>query len=892
MRKKSPRFFSRCFPLSRFNKLVILLFAVTVWNHHQDFQDFSHRNDDFESSGRDLHHRAEVSSINQAGLQVDLQDPAREHISEKNTYVGGKASQTKLKNTDDVVTPKKPTSKQVVSEALCSGQNPKPEVSVWIPASPDQSIASRLQMSVGDISDVPPANNAEENSSDGTKNVANELCPLPTSQVNIISKCTHWILQSLDANGNPKTVGGDEFYVTYHDYLLETTNNVNATSRPPPPAAVAKIQDFSNGTYLLKFIESPFLPSWQHGHLLNGTISVTFQYTCGMGSWSPPTKERWKSSGAVGVTHSYYPVQLAPPKMQPFEPPTMHMDWEESSSSNDSKFSASPRTRLYLDWTSTSISDSEISSAKLNESSSYKEPHILAFGDSLMQQFVKSWKQTEIPNVGMPLNTTTVKDWIQLLERRLGSKLKALTSGSKAETTSVALIVGSSTWDLLEAQSADGWEDHASAMKTLIGFIQEHYLSKSKNLRLFWKSPTAMHIHIPLLENEGLQKDDDGGRLTKLNKRIKYMSTSRSDELYAVQKKVCTFLKTPFLDVYETSYLSAHHTQVGDGRHYDEEFNRYTLQSFFKYTTVEHFWYRYQWKILSNSKSNRILSVWYCPDSWLDAIQAVLLAAVTNRQLEFDPTRACDGWKNYEPYLLQRGLEHSLESTTGNKKHAAKLEGKLPFPLSLDALVEHSWIPNSIGSPSYQVAMEAFEEGPSYLYGMIWYNLLCKSSSLSQADDQRQAAFQNSNDHLVLSVSNDSGQGDIRRCVSEKLLQALGNLKGRQDAVKLGCKVLFTFEQDRKLWKETLQNEYNCTAELLPLTGTAIGSEIHNGQSSVEKTLIWHQAHAIAKMAKDGYIARCDEPDDILFNSLVHYIRAKEGRENHLSPIEEWACCI
>ncbi|KAL3936861.1 MAG: hypothetical protein SGBAC_007910 [Bacillariaceae sp.] len=893
MRKRSPIALSRCFPLSRINLLVLFLFAASIWNYqdyqHQGFAAVQH--DDIQTSRG--FPSTEASSVTRTASPTVLRVSSKENDSNERESVESKASEMKSTNNEDSNTLEKPASQHVASiPSFCSEYKPEREVAIWIPASPDLSIASRVQKSMGGLSDKTSlASNqersyrGESNSSDGTKNVAKELCPFPTSQVKIVSRCPHWILQAFDVNGNPKTVGGDEFYVTYHDRPLDTTN---VTSRSPASTtiaiAIAKLQDLSNGTYVLNFIQSPFSPQWRLGHLLrNGTIAVTFQYTCGLGSWNPPAKERWKSSGAIAVTHSYYPVHSAPP-IEPFVPPTIRMNWE---SSNDRTTAASP-TRFYLDWTKDSFSDyGSSSNATPREESSYKEPHILAFGDSLMQQFIKSWKQTEIPNVGMPLNTTTVHDWIQLLERRIGAKLKALTNSRKSESTIGTLIVGSSTWDLLEPQTG-GWEDHASAMKTLIGFIQENYLRKSKNLHLVWKSPTALHVHVPILETEALQKKDDG-YLTKLHERIKYMSSSRSHELYTIQKRVCSSLKIPFLDIYETSYVSADHTQVGDGRHYNEEFNQYTLQSFLKYSSVEHFWYRYQCKI-SKSKSNRILSVRYCPDSWVDVIQAVLLAALTNRRLECDSVKPCDGWKKYEPVLTQcSGLNASLKRSTGSKWNVATLDEKLQLPLSLDALVENSWIPKNIGSPSYQVAMEAFDYGTSYLYGMIWYNLLSKT--LSGYDNyHEQDASQNPN-RLVLSVHDSVGRGDIRKCVSELLKPAV-HLYGKSVVEKLGCKVLFTFERDRKLWKDTLQNEYNCTAELLSWTGKVRESERHNGDANVDQSLIWHQAHAIATMAKDGFIARCDEPSNIIFNSLMRYVRTKDEQQNRFLARKERDCCI
>jgi hypothetical protein len=59
-----------------------------------------------------------------------------------------------------------------------------------------------------------------------------------TSQVWIIQKSLLWIMQSIDVNGNNKTVGGDEFYVTYTD------NNPPQNGKH---TAAALIEDLENG---------------------------------------------------------------------------------------------------------------------------------------------------------------------------------------------------------------------------------------------------------------------------------------------------------------------------------------------------------------------------------------------------------------------------------------------------------------------------------------------------------------------------------------------------------------------------------------------------------------------------------------------------------------------
>jgi hypothetical protein len=103
-----------------------------------------------------------------------------------------------------------------------------------------------------------------------------------TSQVRIIQKRSQWIIQSIDANGNDKTVGGDEFYVTYRD-----------SKRPQDgeDTAVALIKDLENGSYALDFVTTPMDPD--PADLTGmGNLTVHFEYTCSIGRAHQPMKAR------------------------------------------------------------------------------------------------------------------------------------------------------------------------------------------------------------------------------------------------------------------------------------------------------------------------------------------------------------------------------------------------------------------------------------------------------------------------------------------------------------------------------------------------------------------------------------------------------------------------
>jgi len=115
-----------------------------------------------------------------------------------------------------------------------------------------------------------------------------------TSQVRVVQNNPLWILESIDAKGNPKTVGGDEFYVTYRDDIVAKATEVTAA---------AFIDDLGDGTYSLDFVTTPMnpIPSNLTGR---GTLTVNFQYSCGIGKAHQPVKDKCTMGGATFIRHS------------------------------------------------------------------------------------------------------------------------------------------------------------------------------------------------------------------------------------------------------------------------------------------------------------------------------------------------------------------------------------------------------------------------------------------------------------------------------------------------------------------------------------------------------------------------------------------------------------
>jgi hypothetical protein len=339
-----------------------------------------------------------------------------------------------------------------------------------------------------------------------------------TTQVRILRQNSQWLLQSINAQGKDKRVGGDEFYITYSDNV-----EYNSNSTEPHATAVALITDSQDGTYLLDFVTTPMNP--KPANLTGaGVLTVHFQYSCGIGRMYQPLKDSWSGGGSSMTSFSTETIE---PSFRMFHPP--------------------PNNGIDLSVFNLTIS----------------------FGDSLMGAFVgrKSYR----PNVLFHFNVGR-----QLSTKKLPVFLRKLKNWHKNElrdaNRSVALILGSAMWDILVSDNIQGpdFTDHLNATRQLVKTIRQLY----PTVTLFWKSPSAAHPHRVPLE-ECYRKAD-------CLSRVRYLSNSRIDYLYQQQIRLMRDeLFVPVLDVYESSYLSADRSMHGDGRHYDLPYNLMVLSRFY-----------------------------------------------------------------------------------------------------------------------------------------------------------------------------------------------------------------------------------------------------------------------------------------------------------------------
>ena len=200
-----------------------------------------------------------------------------------------------------------------------------------VPAKPDLTIGEKIR------SIIPKPELGDNDSSAASYSPLTACCP--TSQIRISSiihvgdnredfnsnsisnkQSSAWIVEALDEDGNRKTVGGDEFYITFL--------HSNAPLPPSGPTAIAIPIDYGDGTYLLDFVE-PSLGGGAkfpiHDMSNNGTLRVDFVYTCSIGRMTRPSKDKWAEGGYLRQK-SYTVENMTAPHVRAFPEPESGVD--------------------------------------------------------------------------------------------------------------------------------------------------------------------------------------------------------------------------------------------------------------------------------------------------------------------------------------------------------------------------------------------------------------------------------------------------------------------------------------------------------------------------------------------------------------------------------------
>jgi hypothetical protein len=178
---------------------------------------------------------------------------------------------------------------------------------------------------------------------------------------------------------------------------------------------------------------------------------------------------------------------------------------------------------------------------------------VVGFGDSLIEGLFRH-KDTRDKQLYRP-DTTSYKrnPMSELNNRTVGKLLKTLREwhGRQLSQSNVALVTGSAVWDLVSTGTVD--PDFASHLEAVRYYVTQVRL-EFPNVSVYWKSPSAVQPHM---------------------ERDKYMSNSRERVLYEKQKIIMAELDIPFLDLWETYFLSGDHmlAKRNDGKHYSSELN-------------------------------------------------------------------------------------------------------------------------------------------------------------------------------------------------------------------------------------------------------------------------------------------------------------------------------
>ena len=679
---------------------------------------------------------------------------------------------------------------------------------------------------------------------------------IPTDDRCSSTKHQYWELRTFDSNGNPKTVGGDEFYITYTDDAIATTTT-QRLANGMPHTSVAEITDLNNGRYRLEFVSSPLNNNHRMNHhrlIGRGMLSVTFQYTCGIGKLSPPIKTDWTKWQDGGSTVAQFIKKDVPiPPMKPFQIPLERFDLSRYS------------------W-------------------------ILPIGDSTMDHFGIPLN-VSMPKMNSPLNVKTLPKWKKVLQEWSFYTTKLLSSKEESTSTNSkgVIVVGSAVWDVIAADNVTDWiGTHAQAMTELLQHIRQYY----PNVDVAVRSPYAMHVHNPILALQNLQKKSNSRRnqkkaqsFARLLHRIRYMSESRTREVYQVQKQICETLQVPFLDGYQASFLSADHMMEGDGRHYTATYNKFVSNWFMATSLVEKMWNDIQQK-QENGNTQQGFLIPYACDSLVDVLNSILVSLVTNRKVVWSQSTT-SGFCG----LLAADERNTIDEISN--RDVLKLNHTNHI-LTRNELKDYA---SDLKSPYLQQVESLFWEGSEFLNGMILVHILkstfLKDDNMNRNGDsievnkRKEEEFRTTNqlesyDSFVVAVHEypKSDSIDLRPCFS-KLIQS-----SELERFGLACHVLFSSVENAEDWKTILDQEYNCTA--LTMSSAVYGVETHSPSNTTSLYNFLDSLDIVATTAYDGYIlpkVSSSMIDSQLYLDMIHYNRAKHARKNGILPVKQLPSC-
>ncbi|GFH48941.1 hypothetical protein CTEN210_05417 [Chaetoceros tenuissimus] len=361
---------------------------------------------------------------------------------------------------------------------------------------------------------------------------------------------------------SPKEPSNHELFIPKEQPFISLLTKLNETIIPGkndtspllhcPPTAQVKIS-ISNSTWLLQTIDHLGREKNQGGDEMYITYSDG-----NLEEGSPPTAVAIIEdfgNGKYGLTFSTTPMNPTPRNLNGTE------RWKNSGSSNLSGSAFNVPEPTLKQFQPPSLPDFG------------QLPMVIFFGDSTLYQLVWNSDNKKFfrPNLFFARNIRSELNMekIELVASmfRKQHKKKMVQYGQN-----VHIVLGSAAWDILTNDNIQGesFKDHLNSCRYLITRLREKYPGR----RVFWKSPSALHMHRVNCTNAGYDYQNclDSTR---------YLSQSRARELHYKQKSLMKELGVPYLDLFETYQLSAFYTVNDDGRHAKNDLNKMIINWFY-----------------------------------------------------------------------------------------------------------------------------------------------------------------------------------------------------------------------------------------------------------------------------------------------------------------------
>ena len=370
---------------------------------------------------------------------------------------------------------------------------------------------------------------------------------------------------------------------------------------------VAQIADQNDGTYRLTFVRPPMLQfnytrrRRRHAATLEttttsssssspppfGRLTIYYEYTCGIGRLFSPRKNYYARAGEVFQTLT----------TTTFHSTSLKDEYDDDASTATTArlvprpiiHDFVPPNTIESASTTTTTSTSSSSSSNTNNTANLIDlsqyDTVFAFGDSLIMQLVRrylrkgEWSNNIVwhKNVYQCLSTDQeAQSMIWKFHTRHGDHIRNLTVASQR----IALLTGTASWDAMRGCVREDLQDHLSAIRTYLTNITTSF----PNVDIYWKSPSAFFLH---RYTTYLDAFNDTYFRTLTSKygvkpmKPRFINYHVPQQLYRAQKEMMrNEFQIPFLDLYDSYYLSAPWTVPGDARHFQDELTRLQLSYF------------------------------------------------------------------------------------------------------------------------------------------------------------------------------------------------------------------------------------------------------------------------------------------------------------------------